>query len=176
MAGLVDAIAASEPAIAAIDILFVDHDTRSPAALARQLEAPTGRNEPLGPSDKLPDGDQLLANAISRFPVVLGFVLDPAGTSPFTRTPVVMRGAPSLDELWRAAGAVGPPALLTEKSSGTGAMSLPADSDGVVRHVPLLVGIGGYILPGFALETARVARGASVYLLQSAPPLLATAI
>ncbi len=174
IADLVDAIAAAGPAIAAIDILFADHDTRSTAALPRRLEAPTGRNEPRGPADKLPDGDQLLANAISQFPIVLGFVLDPAGTSSFPQMPVAIRGAPSLDELWRAAGAVAPPSLLTEKSSGTGALSLPADSDGVVRHVPLLVGIGGYILPGFALETVRVARGASVYLLQSAPPLLAT--
>jgi hypothetical protein len=30
----------------------------------------------------------------------------------------------------------------------------------VVRHVPLLVGVGGNVLPGVAIESIRVARGA----------------
>jgi adenylate cyclase len=56
-----------------------------------------------------------------------------------------------------------------------GALSLPAARDGVVRNVPLLVGVNGRVFPGLALETLRVANSASTYLLQSAPPILATA-
>jgi adenylate cyclase len=54
-------------------------------------------------------------------------------------------------------------------------LSLPATDDGVVRAAPLLVGVGGYLLPGLALEAVRVSRGASAYLLQAAPLRLATA-
>jgi adenylate cyclase len=52
---------------------------------------------------------------------------------------------------------------------------LPANNDGVVRYVPLLVGVGGHILPGLALESVRIGRGASAYLVQSQPPILTVA-
>jgi adenylate cyclase len=107
--------------------------------------------------------------------LVFGFLLDPQGSGPVPQVPLLMSGSPSLDELWSSAGAVVPPSLLTEIASGIGVLSLPANSDGVVRHVPLLVGVGGYVKPGFALESIRVSRNASSYLLQSAPPSLATA-
>ena len=161
VAALIEAIAAAKPAVAAIDILFAEHDTRSPAALAR--------------ADQSTAGDKVLAQAIGQLPLVLGFVLDPRGHSSLPQAPFAVRGSPSLDGLWSAAGAVAPPSALVEKTSGIGALSLPANSDGVVRHVPLLVGVGGYVLPGFALETVRISRKSSTYLLQSAPPTLATA-
>ena len=157
MALLVDAMAAAKPSVAAIDILFAEHEGRSPVALA----------------DKSSDGDRLLAEAVGRLPLVLGFVLDPKGASALPQVAVAVRGSPSLDELWSAAGADAPPPLLTQKARGVGALSLPADADGVVRNVPLLVSVGGHLLPGFAAEATRVARGASVYLLQAPPPILA---
>ena len=175
IAGLIEAIAVAKPEVAAIDILFAEHDSRLPAAFARQLGAPTTHDERTGRADQSIDGDKLLAQAVSQVPLVLGFVLDPKGHSLPPQAPVVMRGSPSLDELWNVAGAVAPPSAVAEKARGIGALSLPADSDGVVRHVPLLVGAGGYVLPGLALETVRIARKASAYLLQSAPPILATA-
>ena len=102
MATLVEAIAAAEPSVAAIDILFADHDSRPSPALARRLGAPTARDASSGPSETLPDGEKLLAEAISRLPLVLGFVLDPAGSSALPKMPVAMRGSPPLNELWRA--------------------------------------------------------------------------
>src|SRR6516164_6229268 len=96
------------------------------------------------------------------------------GRSP-PRVPIITRNAPRLDQLWSARGAAVPPSLLTGRASGLGALSLPANSDGVVRYAPLLVGVGGNILPGLAIESLRVARGGSAYLLQADPLLLATA-
>jgi adenylate cyclase len=175
VAGLIDAIAAAKPAVAAVDILFVEHDARLPAALARQLGGPMAQIELAARADQSTDGDKVLARAVGQIPLVLGFVLDPKGHSALPRAPVVVRGSPSLDELWSAAGAVAPPSAVVEKASGIGALSLPASNDGVVRHVPLLVGVDGYVLPGLALESVRITRKASAYLLQSAPPILATA-
>jgi adenylate cyclase len=51
-------------------------------------------------------------------------------------------------------------------------LSLPADADGVTRRVPLFVGAGEDLLPGLALETARVLRRVPDYELQSDPPQL----
>jgi adenylate cyclase len=150
IAALIEAIAAGKPAVVAIDILFAEHGNPN-------------------------EGDRLLARAGWQVPLVLGFVLDPAGSGALPQVPFATRGAPSFDDLWSAAGAVAPQSILLEGARGMGALSLPAARDGVVRNVPLLVGVNGRVFPGLALETIRVANSASTYLLQSAPPILATA-
>jgi adenylate cyclase len=174
IARLIETIAAARPAVVAIDVLFAEPDSQSPAALARRLGALTERSELTALAGTLIDGDELLAQAGKGIPLVFGFVLDPEGLGSLPRAAVVMRGTPSL-ELWSTAGAVAPLSVLAAKAGGLGALSLPANRDGIVRHVPLLVGVGGNVLPGLALETVRVARGASAYLVQSEPPILATA-
>ena len=174
IATLIETIAAAKPAAMAIDVLFAEPDSQSPAALARRLGALTARSELTSLAGTLVDGDELLAQAGNGSPLVLGFLLDPERSGSLRQAPVVMRGTPSL-ELWSAAGAVAPLPMLTEKAGGLGALSLPANRDGIVRYVPLLVGVGGRVLPGLALETVRISRGASAYVVQSEPPILATA-
>ena len=104
MARLVDSIAAAKPAVAAIDILFAGYDSRAPAASTRQRGVLGPGNEPGTPVDNSTDGDTLLAQAVSRLPLVLGFVLDPDANDSLPQVPLVTRGLPSFDELWRAAG------------------------------------------------------------------------
>jgi adenylate cyclase len=173
-AHLIEAIAAAKPAVIAVDILFAEPDSRSPAALARRLAALTHHPELAALADQLPDGDQALARAAGAAPLVLGFVLDPVGTDRLS-APVAVRGTPVLDGLWTAAGAVGPVAALRERASGVGTVSLPADADGIVRQAPVLVSAAGAILPGLALEAVRLARGESSYLVEASPPMVATA-
>jgi adenylate cyclase len=175
MAALVDAIAAAKPALAAIDVLFAEQELRCVGTTARGRDGPGGRCEPAAPGARATEGDSLLAQSAQRIPLVVGFVLDPESSGTLRQAPIVTRGSPSLPALWAAAGAIAPPTPLSERAAGIGALSLPATDDAVVRNVPLLVGIGGHVMPGFAIETVRVARNASAYLLQAAPPLLATA-
>jgi adenylate cyclase len=172
MAELANAIAAAGPAAITFDILFVKPDDHSPAALARQLAAFTGRTDVAALAQSLPDGDALLSEAFKASPVVLGFVLDPEQTGSVPTPPVLIRGRLPFTSLWRGAGAIGPPLSLAGNIQGLGALSLPAGADGVIRHVPLFVGAGESLLPGLALETARVLRGVTNYALQSDPPLL----
>ena len=174
IANLIDIIAAAKPAAVALDILFAEQDSRSPAALARQLGTLTDRPDLLALADKLPDGDQLLASVGRKAPLVFGFVLDPEGRRSLAHVPILMRNQPRLDSIWRASGAVAPITKLTASASGLGAISLPAESDGVVRYVPLLVAVGDQLMPGLSMESVRVARGGSAYLLQSNPVTLTT--
>lgn len=174
IAKLVDAIAAAKPAVVALDILFAEQDSRSPAALARALGTLTNRADFLALADTLPDGDQLLASVGRKAPLVFGFVLDPEGRRSLPHVPILVRNQPRLDSIWRASGAVAPISKLTASASGLGALSLPAESDGVVRYVPLLVAVGDQLMPGLSIESVRVARGASSYLLQSTPLTLTT--
>jgi adenylate cyclase len=175
IARLLDAIAAAKPAAVAIDILFADHNPRSSDATSRQSGGLAARPELTALADKTTEGDQQLAQAGREAPLVLGFVLDPERSGSLPQVPIITRNAPRLDELWAASGAAAPLSLLTERAGGLGALSLPASGDGVVRYAPLLVGVGGQVLPGLAIESIRVARGGSAYLLQADPLVLATA-
>jgi adenylate cyclase len=172
MARLFEAVAAARPAAVAVDILFSEEDSRSPAALARQLGAMTGRPDVWTLAQSLPDGDKRLADALKNAPAALGFVLDPDRSRSVPAVPIMARGPVPLDELWRADGAAGPVPSLLESASGLGALSLPGDADGSVRRVPLLVGAAEALLPGLALEAVRLMRGASLYVVHSETEIL----
>ena len=172
IARLVEAVAGRRPAAIAIDVLFAEADDRSPAALARRLGALTDRPEISALAEKLPDGDKQLANAVKSAPVVVGFVLDPDLDSALLGPPIVSRGPLPFNDLWQAAGAVGPTPALAAAASGVGALSLPGSADGIIRHVPLFVVAGRTLLPGLAVDAVRLARGASSFLIQVGPPML----
>jgi adenylate cyclase len=175
VAQLVDAIAVHKPAAMAVDILFADRDPRSSTAASQPGKQPAARPELSALAEQTTEGDQRLAQAGRAVPLVLGFVLDPERSGAPPHVPIITRNAPRLDQLWSARGATAPPSLLTGRASGLGALSLPANSDGVVRYAPLLVGVSGNLLPGLAIESLRVARGGSAYLLQADPLVFATA-
>jgi adenylate cyclase len=172
MARLVEAVARARPAAIAIDVLFAEPDDRSPAALARRLGSVTGRAEISALGESLPDGDKLLAQAISSVPVALGFVLDPDGDRALPGASIVSRGPLPFDDVWQATGAVGPVPSLAAAARGLGALSLPGSSDGAIRQVPVFVAVGRVLMPGLAAEALRLASGASSYLIEGEPPTL----
>lgn len=172
LARLITIVNGAKPAAIALDILLAGEDTRSPAALARQLAAETGRADLGALARTLVDGDKALAEAVAAAPVALGWILDPRGRDDIAEVPVLAREGARLGPLWREDGATGPPAALASEAAGAGSLSLPGDEDGLVRRVPLFVSVGENIRPGLALEAFRLASGASGYLLSGAPPRL----
>ena len=172
MARLVEVVASARPAAIAIDVLFAEPDDRSPAALARRLGSMTGHAEISTLGEGLPDGDRLLAHAISSVPVALGFVLDPYRDRALPGASIVSRGSLPFDDLWQAAGAIGPTLSLAAEARGLGALSLPGSTDGAIRQVPVFVAVGRVLLPGLAAEALRLAVGASSYLIEGEPATL----
>jgi adenylate cyclase len=168
VAELVDRIAAAAPSVVAIDVLFENADSHSPAALARQLGTRLGRSDLTTLADTLPDGDKRLSAALQRTAAVLGFVLDPATRGSIPAPPITARGDVRLAEIWRGAGVIGPPAELTDAARGLGALALLGDASGIIRRVPLLVAAEGRVYPGLALECVRVLSGASNYIIDAA--------
>lgn len=173
LARLITVVNAAKPAAIALDMLLAGEDMRSPAALARQLAAETGRADVGALAQTLVDGDKALAQAVAAGPVALGWVLDPRGRDAVAEVPVLTREGVTLGPLWRENGATGPPPALASEAAGAGTLSLPGDEDGLVRRVPLLVAVGDAIRPGLALEALRLASGASGYLLSGDPARLA---
>jgi adenylate cyclase len=172
IARLVEAVATRRPAAIAVDVLFAEPDDRSPAALARRLGSVTGRAEISTLGESLPDGDKRLARAIGSIPVALGFVLDPDRDGTLPSAAIVSRGALPFNDLWQAAGAIGPTPPLGAAASGLGALSLPGSADGAIRQVPVFVTAGHILMPGLAAEALRLASGASSYLIEGEPPTL----
>jgi adenylate cyclase len=172
MARLVEAVASARPAAIAIDVLFAEPDNRSPAALARQLGSLTGHGDITALGESLPDGDKLLAQAISRVPVALGFVLNPDRGRALPGASIVSRGSLPFDDLWEAAAAIGPTPALAGAARGLGVVSLPGSTDGAIRQVPVFVAVDRVLMPGLAAEALRLASGASSYLIESEPSTL----
>jgi adenylate cyclase len=165
IADLVGAVGRAGAAAVAIDILFDGADANSPATLARRLGAEIGRADLAAWADTLPDGDRRLAAALASVPVALGFALDPTSTAMLPGVPFLTRGTIGLPQLWSAPGGIAPFAPLLDHAAGLGALALPGDEDGMVRRVPLLVGVADQLHPGLAAEAVRLAQGASAYQL-----------
>ena len=172
LARLIATVNGARPAAVALDMLLAGEDTRSPAALARQLASEMARADFAVLARTLVDGDKALAEAVAAGPVALGWVLDPRGRDDVAEVPVLTREGVKLGPLWRENGATGPPPALASEAAGGGTLSLPGDEDGLVRRVPLFVTVGDAIRPGLALEALRLAAGATGYLLSGDPARL----
>ncbi len=64
-------------------------------------------------------------------------------------------------------GALAPLSELAQHAAGVGFMNWRADSDRVVRRVPLILNVDGALHPSLAMEALRVAQGASTYIVKS---------
>ena len=117
------------------------------------------------------DGDVAFAHAIARSPVVLGTFFTPTPTA--RRASLVPKagfsfvGDPPNSFLTHLNGALAPIPVLADAASGLGFLNWLPDNDRVVRTVPLLLDINGQIQPSLAMETLRVAQGASGYVVKS---------
>lgn len=164
LAALLQPVAEAGPKAVALDILLDGADNRSPAALARSLAGlAAGSGQPdqalTDLAGRLPDGDQLLAKAIGLAPLVLGAALDTVGGQGSAEArPIMIEGTFDARGLWQAEGLLRPPAQLADQALGIGTLALVGDADGSVRRVPLLAALPGALVPGLALELARVAH------------------
>lgn len=170
MAALVDAIAAAKPAAVGLDIIFAEPDRASPAALAEAR--PDLSAEVRSALNSAQSNDHILAKSLSQVPLVLGVAgfdqaladdaqnlrIWPMTVNRADRIAAV-RDYPhvlaSLPELQRAARGQG---LLTSESEG-----------GVVRRINVVGSARGQLMPSFALETLRVAQGATAIHVDTDP-------
>lgn len=166
IATLVERLSDMGASAIAFDVLFAEPDRLSPSNIARDVAG-------IDPSllGKLPDNDEILAQAIAGRPVVLGFGLSNEGNyrppvkagfaftgeSPFGAPPRIMAATPLRPQL-------------EANAAGLGHISLnPGSSTSVVRTVPLFLSDGTQLYPNLAMEALRVAQGASTYVLADAP-------
>lgn len=169
LAALTERIRAGGAAAIGFDFLFAEPDRGSPrTAMAQWPLSAAAREELLA----LPDNDSVLADSLRSGGVVLGTVLQRAGTAnggvPRRTAQFATLGPAEPAPVHEFTGALRPLAAFEDAAEGLGAVNFIPDGDGVVRRMPLVLGLGGQPQPSFDAEMLRVAQHAPNILLQSA--------
>ncbi len=167
MAALVDALSADGARVVAFDVVFAEAD-RDPEAMAGAVSAPAAQ--------RVAPTDLAFADAIrrSKARVVLGYFfhlreedLGHAATPDelaqrvarisASRFPIIASQDPDAAERFFIHAYAPQPNIdvLSEVAPAQGFFSVPADADGVVRRVPLVMKAGDDAFPALALVTAR---------------------
>jgi adenylate cyclase len=178
IAELVTRLNAAGAAVIALDVLLAEPDRTSPAAMAQLWRVPAVS----ALLRQMPDHDAALASAMVDRRVVLGSSLfhsvgagagagvppPEAVVAPPLPYRMVNSGAANTQR-WLPGfdAAVWPLPVLAARASGLGALNFSADSDGVVRRVPMLLALKGQSTPSLSAEALRVAQGAQNYVVRS---------
>jgi adenylate cyclase len=176
MAELVQRLHASGASVVAFDVLLAEPDRTSPREVAQLWQNP----QVSALLEELPDHDEVLARAMIGKSVVLGTSLSheggpdhllAGGAESALALPyrVISSGDAGTTARWLGDfdHAVWPMPVLRANAAGLGSMNFAADSDGVVRRVPLLMGLSGQMVPSLSAEALRVAQGTRNYQVRS---------
>ncbi|HEY0920796.1 CHASE2 domain-containing protein [Devosia sp.] len=163
LAVLIDRLAEMGAAAIAVDVLLPEPDRLSPRRLAQGFPG-------LADAAALPDTDQMLAAALGRAPVALGFADSPYSRSlpAAAKSGFAVSGGNPIQAVPQLQGAVVPLPVLGAAASGLGSLSLAAaDSVATVRRVPLLWTDGKQYFPTLSLEALRLALGVSTIVVMA---------
>ncbi|MGF6772371.1 adenylate cyclase [Paraburkholderia sp. GAS199] len=162
LAGLVDAIGALKPLAIGLDIYMPEPDQTSPdkvaanlpptaAALAAELRA-------------LPSHEAILARSLHAAPTILGAApLDHdtfAASTDLQSAPILVHGPDPLDRVQRFDYVLASLPQLQTAAHGEAMLSVALEQ-GVVRHVPLIMGLREKLVPSLPMEMLRLATGSS---------------
>ncbi len=177
MAALTDKLAAMGAKAIVFDVVFAETDRTSPPVMAAQL--PADAKTVADGLASLPDHDALFAQSIaSAGNVVMGFVganqvtgRDPLLIARMLNTgqqPAVGRFVRGLHNFTTSLP------QLTEAAAGNGSFTPLVENDGIVRRLPLLIGleknndgVAEAVYPALSLEAVRVALGKKVLTVTS---------
>ena len=161
MARLIDRLGQAGASVIVFDVVFSEPDRTSPGQIAEQLTRGGASPAVIGAIRRLPDNDAQLGQSIAATPTVLGYFLvnDRQGTRVETKAGFAIGGSPPREVPAFRRAIVSLP-ILNDAATGNGSISLPPDSDGILRNVPLLARQGDTLLPSLSLEALRVAQGA----------------
>ena len=174
LAELVGQLKEKRVAAIAFDIVFAESDRTSPrnAAKAWAIDSEAIRGE----LERLPDHDEVFANSLREAPVVTGFTLGNSGHAPKARgeeqlslaSRHVLVGGFDGSGLHRFSQATPSIPILAQASAGQGALTFVPDHDGVIRRVPLVLGLGSKPVPTLTAELLRISQKTPNHLLVAA--------
>ncbi|MGH8782455.1 CHASE2 domain-containing protein [Paraburkholderia sp.] len=162
LAGLVDAIAAQKPLAIGLDIYMPEPDQTSPDKVADNLPK-TAASLAAG-LRALPSHEAILARSLREAPTVLGAAaFDHAAVSTSTdmrSAPILVHGTDPLHRVERFDYVLASLPELQTAAHGQAMLNVALEQ-GVVRRVPLIMGLGEKLVPSLPIEMLRVATGSS---------------
>lgn len=180
LAELVDRLSQAGVAAVGFDVLLAETDRTSPHAMAKLWQLSGAALKSL---NSLPDHDQVLAKSIKGADVILGFVLQrglpgdrtdggivSVDASVLAHSPFryISAGEDPTGQLHAFNSVIPARPELEAEARGNGALNFLADSDGIVRRVPLVLSLSKQPVPSIAAEALRVAQGEQNYFLKAA--------
>jgi adenylate cyclase len=167
IAQIIDHLREAGAAVIAFDIDFAEPDRTSPKML-EPLLAGTGPSAAAASKllAALPDPDKVLAEAMSKVPVVTGFILTDHGGRrlPMAKAGYAFAGDDPLGHVDRFSSAIPNLPIIEQAAAGNGFLNQYLDWDHVVRRVPLILRLGNKPVFSLAAEALRVALGAHTYI------------
>ena len=174
LAELVERLKEKRVAAVAFDVVFAESDRTSPqnAVKAWAIDSEAVLDE----LAKLPDHDKVFANSLREVPTVTGFTLGGAAHAPEVRDEEllllpsrhILVGGFDGTGLHRFSQATPSIPILAQASAGQGALTFVPDHDGVIRRVPLVLGLGSKPVPTLTAELLRVSQKTPNHLLVAA--------
>jgi CHASE2 domain-containing sensor protein len=162
LAGLVDAIAARKPLAIGLDIYMPEPDQTSPDKVAGNL--PDTAAALAAGLRALPSHEAILARALRAAPTILGAApLDhatPGASTDLRSAPILVHGADPLDSVQRYDYVLASLPELQAAAHGQAMLSVALEQ-GVVRHIPLIMGLREKLVPSLPMEMLRLATGSS---------------
>jgi adenylate cyclase len=182
VAKVVDQLGQMGAAAIGIDAIFAEPDRTAPAAIIANLPADAAYDKAKHELQSLPNPDTILAETLKRTPAVIAFSYLDAGEAG-TKTPLQSKFSVTLFpggilplEVHGGSSYVGPLPELLAAAHGLGDVhSGIADSDGVIRKVPLVVRVGNVLFPTFAADALRIALGGQTAQVRLSPFVYQTA-
>ena len=148
-----------------LDMILPEADRLSPRNLLHgRTDVDPSLHEALS---RLRSNDEVFADALRGTPSVIAraavAALSGNQSAPARYTPVLVDGELSLAALRSFSAEIANIAEIEEAASGAGYANDTRDADGVVRTMPVVMTVGGTVVPSLALEILRVAAGEKHY-------------
>lgn len=169
VAQMVERLGNAGAAAITFDIVFAEADRTSPGNILK-LWPESAETAELAPKlAALPDHDAALAEIIAKYPVVTGFILINQGgeRNPAQKAGFAYSGDNPAHFLPSFKGAVTSLEKLEKNAKGNGSFNFLAETDGVIRRVPVVFRAGETLYPSLFAEALRVAQGAAAYMIKS---------
>ena len=108
-------------------------------------------------------GDDVLANALKQYPVILGSVPSEKTKNQPRKPGSAVIGPEWQDQIVQYPGLIANIPKLENSPAGIGIVSTLPEVDGVNRRIPLVVSVNDNLYPSLGLETLRAAAGDSTF-------------
>ncbi|MGE0744696.1 MAG: CHASE2 domain-containing protein [Rhodospirillales bacterium] len=166
LADMVDRLFRLGAVAVAFDSVFPEPDRMSPANVAQAFR---GLNDEARASlNAMPSNDSVFADSLRRGRVVLGQAtmerpVAGAAPRPAAVTPVAEIGGDPRPHLFHYPAVLRNVPEIEAAAAGRGMMTIPPESDNIVRRVPAVMRVGEALYPSLVVELLRVATGQSTY-------------